>query len=96
MAAVDSEEIEAPKKASKLPLLLGLVGALALGGGGFYATYSGLILGDAAATEGGDTAGADDADSLDAGASGPSASEVSYIEVEPMIVSLGSAGRGRH
>lgn len=32
-----------PPKASKLPLLAGLVLALALGGGGFYASFSGLL-----------------------------------------------------
>ncbi len=38
----------AQKKKSKLPLLIGVVLALVLGGGGFYATYSGLVLGPAA------------------------------------------------
>ena len=33
----------APKKPSKLPLLLGLFGALALGSGGFYVAWSGLL-----------------------------------------------------
>jgi len=32
-----------PAKASRLPLMLGVVAALALGGGGFYAAYSGLL-----------------------------------------------------
>lgn len=36
---------ETPAKKSRLPLIIGLVLALLLGGGGFYATYSGLILG---------------------------------------------------
>ncbi|QUS35918.1 flagellar basal body-associated protein FliL [Falsirhodobacter algicola] len=34
---------DAPKTRSKGPLLVGLVLALALGGGGFYATYAGLV-----------------------------------------------------
>lgn len=37
----------APKR-RKLPLLLGFAGALAAGGGGFYATYSGLLMATAA------------------------------------------------
>lgn len=45
MATAEATLEEAPKKRSKKPLLIGLVLALALGGGGFYATYSGLILG---------------------------------------------------
>lgn len=32
-----------PPKRSRLPLMLGLAGALLLGGGGFYAVWSGLI-----------------------------------------------------
>ncbi len=35
---------ETPAKKSRLPLLIGLVLALLLGGGGFFATYSGMIL----------------------------------------------------
>ena len=36
---------QSAKKALKLPLILGLVLALAGGGGGFYAVYSGMVLG---------------------------------------------------
>lgn len=32
------------KKKGLMPILIGMIGALALGGGGFYAIYSGLIL----------------------------------------------------
>jgi flagellar FliL protein len=44
----DSEEDESveEKKPSKLPLILGLVVALLGGGGGFYATWSGMLMGD--------------------------------------------------
>ncbi|MBN8631492.1 MAG: flagellar basal body-associated FliL family protein [Rhodobacterales bacterium] len=45
MATAEATLEEVPKKRSRKPLLLGLVLALALGGGGFYATFSGLILG---------------------------------------------------
>ena len=34
---------EPPKKKSKMPLILGLVLMLGLGGGGFFATYSGML-----------------------------------------------------
>ena len=40
---VEDEDAE-PKKASKIPLILGLVLALIGGGGGFFATFSGMIL----------------------------------------------------
>lgn len=45
MAAADTTIESSPKKLSKKPLLIGLVLAVVLGGGGFYATFSGLILG---------------------------------------------------
>ncbi len=41
----DATAPETPAKKSRLPLIIGLVLALALGGGGFWATYSGMILG---------------------------------------------------
>lgn len=44
MAAEEAPQDAAPKKKSKLPLILGLVLFLALGGGGFYSVWSGLIL----------------------------------------------------
>jgi flagellar FliL protein len=39
---VEAEPAEQPRK-GKLGLILGVVGALALGGGGFYAVYAGII-----------------------------------------------------
>ncbi|NHB76642.1 flagellar basal body-associated FliL family protein [Rhodobacter calidifons] len=45
MATAEATLEEPPKKRSKKPLLIGLVLALVLGGGGFYATFSGLLLG---------------------------------------------------
>ena len=47
MAAAEATVEDIPKKRSKKPLLIGLVLALVLGGGGFYAAFSGLILGHA-------------------------------------------------
>lgn len=42
--ATDSESVERPKRRGSLPLMAGLVAALLLGGGSFYAVYSGLLL----------------------------------------------------
>lgn len=45
MATAEATLEDAPRKRSKKPLLIGVVLALVLGGGGFYAAFSGLILG---------------------------------------------------
>jgi flagellar FliL protein len=47
VAEAEMPQDAVPKKKSKLPLILGLVLFVALGGGGFYAVFSGLILGHA-------------------------------------------------
>lgn len=72
-----------PKKKGKLPLILGLTGALVLGAGGFYATYTGMIL------------GADDAH--EPVASGASAlPDITFVPVDPITISLGPQSRSRH
>lgn len=84
-----AEEAPAKKKGGKLGLVLGLVLAVALGGGGFYAVHSGLIL--APATEGEDVAEADPA----LPPPGPLPG-VAFVPVDPLVVNLGPAGSGRH
>lgn len=69
---------EAPNKKSKLPLILGLGLMLALGGGGFYAVYSGMILGH------GDSAHADDAVPVEA------LPDIAFVPIDPIVVSLGT------
>jgi flagellar protein FliL len=72
----------AAKKTSKKPVLIGLVLALVLGGGGFYATWSGLVLG------GGDAhASADPVAELPA---------IAFVPLEPLVISLGSGRDNRH
>jgi len=91
MADVDASAAEvaasAPKARSKSGLLIGLVLALVLGGGGFYAVYSGLILGpDAVETKGesGTSAGLADLP------------RVSFVALEPLVISLGPGSANRH
>lgn len=74
-----------PKKKSKLGLLLGMVVALALGAGGFIATYTGFI--------GGNSAPAGETVSPEAHAELP---PISFIELDPLIISLGSIHKSRH
>lgn len=77
MAQMDAA-LEAPKKKSLLPLLIGLVLMLALGGGAFYAVYSGLLLGAHAQKP--------------AAKAESSAPEVHFVALDPMVISLGDSG----
>lgn len=84
MADTDPPQDVAPTKMkSKLPLLIGLVLALAGAGGGFYATYSGLLMGK------------DDAGSGHGAAAG-ALPDIAFVPVDPMIISLGSSGQNSH
>ena len=83
--AVVSDAEPAGKPRGKLGLVLGLVGAIVLGGGGFYATTSGMI--DPGAVFGGGVAHEDHA------AAAPAAS---FVAMEPILVSLGPAARAKH
>jgi len=81
----DDAETEAPKKRSKLPLVLGLVLALVGGGGGFLATYSGMILGDSGAAE------AENAEAPEA-----QVADVAFVAVDPLVIGIGRGGTARH
>jgi flagellar FliL protein len=71
-----------------MPLILGLAVALAGGGGGFFAAYSGMI------QTGREAAHDDVQDTTHDGAAGGTGSEkvaadVAFVPVDPMVVSLG-------
>ncbi len=80
MTEIESTEEDAPKKRSKMPLIIGLVLALAGGGGGFFAVYSGMILG---ADMAGDHADEHVEEMVDL-------PDVAFIPVDPIVVSLNS------
>ncbi|WP_339769192.1 flagellar basal body-associated FliL family protein [uncultured Pseudosulfitobacter sp.] len=84
MADTASEPDEPPKKASKLPLILGLLLALVGGGGGFYATFSGLLMGGESHEE---AAHEPQVEGLP---------DVAFVPVEPMIVSLTPGVTNQH
>lgn len=85
MAATDAPQ-EARKKGAAMPIVIGLVLAAALGGAGFFAAYSGLlpIPGSGPAP-----------DEAAEGAGDAMPEQVEFVPLDPMIVSLGSPGRGR-
>lgn len=80
-AAVQADD--SPTKKSGRGMLFGLVAAVALGGGGFYATWSGLL---PVGTGGGHTATGHDAEPLGA---------IAFVPVPQLVISYG-AGAGRH
>lgn len=82
MAEADAPQEAAPRKRSKVPMLVGAMLALILGGGGFYATYSGLILGP--------KGGAHDEQAV-----GP-LPDIAFVPVDPLVISLGAASRRQH
>ena len=83
MSVTESIPENAAGKRSKKPLLIGLVLALLLGGGGFYATWSGMILGGDHAVEKGEAT------------HGPLLG-IAFVPLETMVVSLGPDSGSEH
>lgn len=81
MAEPETPSPPPAKRRSRLPLLIGIPAAIALGAGGFYASYSGLILG-----------GAHGPPLAEAG----SAPSVAFVAIDPIMISLGTAGNNQH
>lgn len=95
MATTEMEEAEEPVKKSKMPLIIGAVLALVLGGGAFFAIYSGMILGGGD-SGGHEAAGADDGHGDGHGGGDSAALDVAFVEIEPMVVTLGPDAHDRH
>jgi flagellar FliL protein len=86
MAETENTQDDPPKKASKLPLIIGLLLALMGAGGGFFAVYSGLILAPDTSTHGVKKEEQDQVKAMP---------DVTFVPVDPMVISLGS-GAARH
>ncbi|MBZ4023652.1 flagellar basal body protein FliL [Rhodobacter sp. TJ_12] len=86
MAEPEAEGEEAPKKKSKLPLIIGLVLMLLLGGGAFYALYSGMILAPPPA---------EGADAHEEVLEPDPLPEIAFIPLDPMVISL-PEGQAKH
>jgi flagellar FliL protein len=86
LAEADAPQDAEPKKKSKLPLIIGLVLFLAMGGGGFYAVYSGLILAPA------DPAAGEHA----AEAAPEAADDFAFVPVPSVTISLGKPSENKH
>ena len=88
-AGIEAAE-EAPAKSSKFPMLIGLVLALGLGGGGFFAVYSGIVL--APPTETTDMMAKEDDEEM---TSSP-LPDVAFIPIQPLVINLGAGSSNRH
>lgn len=87
--AESAEESEAPKKKrSALPLLLGVILSVGLGGGGFYASYSGLL------DLGGSSEG--ESDHQEEEVSHETLPDIEFVPIDPLIVTLAGSGPVRH
>ncbi|WP_375262467.1 flagellar basal body-associated protein FliL [Palleronia sp.] len=103
MAEDMDSEANAPKRKGKKGLAIGLVLALVLGAGGFYATFSGMILGSGDAAEDHAQAGEEshDSDGDPAQAEimleqGGDITDVAFLPVTPIVVSLTGPNASRH
>ena len=100
--AEDTEKADdaPPKKKKKLGMAIGLVGALALGGGGFYAVYAGIVDPMALVSGGGGGGG----HGAPAGGHGEGAAEggvtvhggVAFVPMDPIMISLPPGASARH
>jgi flagellar protein FliL len=77
-------EAPAPAKRSKKPLMIGFLLALIFGGGGFYAVFSGMIL------------GADHGDAAMAAKPVDALPDVAFVPVDSVIVAMGEGLANRH
>lgn len=87
----EEEELETePKKKSKLPMILGIVLMVVLGGGGFFAVYSGMLLAPEAPVDESELA------MMEEEVLAP-LPDIAFVAVDPLIVNMiDSSGEGRH
>jgi flagellar protein FliL len=91
-AVETAEPPSAGKKKGKLGLILGLVAALALGGGGFYAVYAGLVDPTALLGAGGHGGGGGHGEAAAVSLPG----DIAFVAMEPIMVSLPPGSSARH
>lgn len=85
MAEAEAPQDAEPKKKSKLPLIIGLVLFLVLGGAGFFAVYSGMIL-----------APAEDAAHQAEAEAEPVENDFAFVAIPSLTISLGAHEENRH
>ncbi|MGR3761335.1 flagellar basal body-associated FliL family protein [Roseobacteraceae bacterium NS-SX3] len=94
--AVADAEAQAPAGKSKMPLIIGLVLAVAGAGGGFYAVQSGLLpFGHSAAPERARAAEVAP-EGVDTGETAEDIAKLAFIEMEPIVITLRKASGLKH
>ena len=87
MSEAEETGEETPKKKSKLPLILGLVLAIAGGGGGFFAVQTGMLFGDESHEE---------MAAYEEPEHDMKMADVAFVPVDPLVISLGAGSRSSH
>ncbi|HEY9039543.1 MAG TPA: flagellar basal body-associated FliL family protein [Roseovarius sp.] len=90
MAENKEEGGATPVKRSKMPMIIGIFLAILGGGGGFYAVQSGLLFAPES------DAGAVDGTAASQHREIGSMPDLSYVPIEPLVISLGDGMSGRH
>ncbi|MFO1207857.1 MAG: flagellar basal body-associated FliL family protein [Amaricoccus sp.] len=88
-----AEAAPAPRPKGKLGLIVGLVAALALGGGGFYAVYAGLL--DPGKLLGGGGHGGGHGAEGESGAASV-VGDVAFVALDPIMISLAPNASAKH
>ncbi|WP_417250300.1 flagellar basal body-associated FliL family protein [Celeribacter sp.] len=86
----DEEQTKNERQKSKIPLMIGVVLMLVLGGGSFFAVYSGMLFGHDPVSEGAVEYAVEDVEV-------EPLPDVTYIPIEPLIVNLATdSGSPKH
>jgi len=85
---------EKPAKKNKKGILIGGIGAILLGAGGFYATYSGIILAEKS-DSGHEVSNTYDDGGHDSNGP-PQTHDVVFVALDPLTISLGKFSSSRH
>lgn len=84
------------KKRGPMMMIAGVALMLGLGGGGFYAASSGMILAGDKTYDAEDHAVVDPLEQAASAHGEVGKQDVAFVPVEPLVVSVGSSGRARH
>ncbi len=91
MTEVEMSAGEETSKKSKKGLIFGVLGAVILGGAAFFVTYTGIF-----PNAGGDSEIATDSYGDAKSSNGSAESEITFVELDPLVISLGKFASSQH